>query len=326
MEENKTLEELLEEAPPVDELAQVSRRRFLTGAVAGGAAGLAVAAGTSVAVWKVSDGELLSAREAADAELAAANAELEAARASADLELKDLAENAAEEVAKLLGLLDLYEELDEIGLDGIIAKGLGAIALPLGAVEAGALALKSGLEWAENALLALGEALPTAQESLLWLEAQVSAVADAIGKLENGVARALDKATDNAVGEAVNEFSTKLLDALPFGLGDRFRDALAGLVILVTSVDDLVEGINTRLLEPLRENWFSGEEGEGMSGSFVEPLVVKVLNPLEEHLDNLAELADTVHAELATPAQQAMAKRARLREEIARYKDDYGLV
>jgi hypothetical protein len=319
MEENKTLEEFLEEAPPVDELAQVSRRKFLTGAVAGGAAGLAMAAGTSVAVWKVSDGELLSAREAADAELAAA-------KASADLELKHLAENAAEEVAKLLGLLDLYEELDEIGLDGIIAKGLGAIALPLGAVEAGALALKSGLEWAEKALLALGEALPTAQESLLWLEAQVSAVADAIEKLENGVARALDRATDNAVGEAVNEFSARLLDALPFGLGDRFRDALAGLVLLVTSVDDLVEGINTRLLEPLRENWFSGEEGEGMSGSFFEPLVAKVLNPLEEHLDNLAELADTVHAELATPAQQAMAKRARLREEIARYRDDYGLV
>ena len=40
MEENKTIEEFLEEAPPVDEQARVSRRKFLTGAVAGGAAGL----------------------------------------------------------------------------------------------------------------------------------------------------------------------------------------------------------------------------------------------------------------------------------------------
>jgi hypothetical protein len=39
MEENKTLEEFLEEAPPVDQQARVSRRKFLTGAVAGGAAG-----------------------------------------------------------------------------------------------------------------------------------------------------------------------------------------------------------------------------------------------------------------------------------------------
>lgn len=318
MEENKTLEEFLEEAPSVDEQAQVSRRKFLTGAIAGGAAGLAVAAGTSVAVWKVSDSELLSSQEAA-------NAELKAAKDAAELDLQDLAENAAEEVARLLGLLDLYEELDKIGLDGIIAKGLAAVALPLGAVEAGARALKSGLEWAEGALQTVAEAVPTAQESLLWLEAQVSAVADAIEKLENGVAQALDRATDNAVGEAVKEFTTKILDALPFGLGDRFRAALAGLVALVTSVDDLVEGINTKLLAPLRENWFSGEDGEGMGGTFLDPLVEKILDPLEEHLDSLAALADTVQSELTAPTQEAMAERDRLRAEIARYKDEYGL-
>ena len=68
----------------------------------------------------------------------------------------------------------------------------------------------------------------------------------------------------------------------------------------MTSVDDLVEGINTKLLEPLRENWFSGEDGEGMSGTFLDPLVEKVLDPLEEHLDSLAELADTVQSELAS--------------------------
>lgn len=319
MEENKTLDELFfEEAQPADEQARVSRRKFLTGAVAGGAAGLAVAAGTSVAVWKVTDADLLSAQEAADAEL-------QAATDAADLELQAFVENAAEEVAKLLGLLDLYEELDKIGLDGIIEKGLAAVALPLGAVEAGALALKSGLEWAENALRSLGEAVPTAQESLLWLEAQVSTVADAIERLEDGVAKALDRATDNAVGEAVKEFTAKILDLLPFGLGDRFRDALSGLVALVTSVDDLVEGINTKLLEPLRENWFSGEEGKGMSGTFLDPLVENILDPLEEHLDSLAALADTVQSELASPTQKAMAERARLRAEIARYKDEYGV-
>jgi len=318
MEEHKTLEEFLEEAPSADEQARVSRRKFLAGAVAGGAAGLAVAAGTSVAVWKISDSELLSAQEAA-------NAELEATKGAADLELQAFVENAAEEVAELLGLLDLYEELDKIGLDGIIEKGLAAVALPLGAVEAGARALKSGLEWAEAALRTVGEAVPTAQESLLWLEAQVSAVSDAIGKLENGVEQALDKATDNAVGEAVKEFTTKILDVLPFGLGDRFRDALAGLVALVTSVDDLVEGINTKLLEPLRENWFSGEDGEGMSGTFLDPLVEKILDPLEEHLESLAALADTVQSDLTAPTQKAMVERARLRAEIARYKDDYGL-
>jgi chromosome segregation ATPase len=315
--ESEPLEEFFAGAPPAGETAPLSRRRFLTGAVAGGAAGLAVAAGTGAVVWEVKDSELSA--------LKAANAELQAALDDADRDRDGIIERAAEELAEVLGLTKLYEELDNIGLDGILEKGLAAVALPLGAIEAGARALKRGLEWAENALLSVAEAMPTAQESLLWLEGRVSALADAIEKLESGVAQALDKATDNALGEAVKEFTAKVLDALPFHLGDRFRAALAGLVALVASVDDLVEGINTRLLEPLRKNWFSDEDNEGVRGTFFDPLVVKILDPLEEHLDSLAALADAWHSELATPSQQAMADRARLRAEIDRYKEEYGI-
>jgi hypothetical protein len=330
MEEKKTMEEFFEEAPPVDEQKAISRRNFLTGAVAGGAAGLAVAAGAGAAVWKISDGELLAARDAAEAELeaskAAADAELEAAQSAANLELQATVEAAAEELAQMLGLLDLYEELDRIGLDGILEKGLAAVALPLEAVEVGAKALSRGLEWTETALLSLAEALPTAQESLLWLEAQVSAVANGLEKLQTSVANALDKATDNAVGAAVEDLTSKVLDNLPFGLGDKFRDALKGLVALVTSVDELVAGINTFLLEPLRDEWFSEEEGKGVGGTFVDPLIENILDPLEAHLVNLSVLADNWQDELANPSQKALVERTQIRKEIARYKDEYGIL
>jgi hypothetical protein len=330
MEEKKTIEEFFEEAPAVDEQKAISRRNFLTGAVVGGAAGIAVAAGTGTAIWKVSEGELQAAQDAAAAELeakkAAADAELEAAQSAADLELEAAVEAAAEEVAKMLGLLDLYEELDKIGLDGIMEKGLAAVALPLEAVEVGAGALNRGLEWAESALLSLAEALPSAQESLVWLETQVSAVASGIEKLQMAVASALGRATNNAVGAAVEEFTNKVLDNLPFGLGDSFRGALQGLVALVTSVDELVEGINTFLLEPLRDNWFSEEEDKGIGETFVTPLIEKVLDPLEAHLLNLSVLADNWQNDLVNPSQKALAERSQIREEIARYKDEYGIL
>jgi hypothetical protein len=330
MEEEKTMEELFEEAPPVEEHKAISRRGFLTGAVVGGAAGLAVAAGTGAVVWKVSDGELLAAKEAAEAELeaskTAAEAELAASQNTASLELDAVVEAAAEELAQMLGLLELYEELDKIGLDGILEKGLAAMALPLEALEAGASALSRGLEWAETALLSLAEALPSAQESLLWLETQVSAVAGGLERLQSSVASALERATDNAIGAAVEDLTNKLLDNLPFGLGDRFRDSLAGLVALVTSVDELVTGINTYLLEPLYEKWFSEEEGKGVGGTFVEPLIEKILDPLEAHLVNLSELADSWQSNLVSPSQKALAERSQIRAEIARYKDEYGIL
>jgi chorismate mutase len=318
MTEEQTLEEFFEEAPVEDEEKLVSRRRFLAGAAAGGAAGLAVAAGTGAAVWKVYDAELLAAKEAAEAKL-------ESTKKTAEAEREALQDAHNLELARVLGLMELYEELEKVGLDKILEVGMSALALPMAAVEAGAKALKAGLDWAEDALQAVVGAVPSAHEGLVWLKTQVSAVADAVEKLEAGIGKALDKMTDNPVGEALEDFTNKVLDSLPFGLGDKFRDALEGLVGLVTSVDELIEGINTYLLEPLEDEWFSEEDGKGVGGTFLDPLVENVFDPLQAHLENLAVLADDWQDKLVEPSRVALTERAEIREQIAQYKKEYGL-
>jgi hypothetical protein len=202
---------------------------------------------------------------------------------------------------------------------------MAALALPLGAVAEGARVFKSGLDWAEEAVQSLREALPTAKESFLWLEAQVSAVADGIEKLETAIGKALDKVTDNPVGDALEDLASMILDNLPFGLGDKIRSVLDGLVDLVTGVDELVASINTHFLEPVREKWFPVEEGKDIGGKFLDPLVVHVLDPLEAHLEDLSVLANAWQQKLAAPAGQALAERAQVREDIARYKEEHGL-
>ena len=296
MAEEQTLEEFFSgDTKPEPE--PVSRRQFLTGAVVGGAAGLAVAAGTGAAVWKTVDAETQASLESAEAE-----------------------------IARLQGLLDLYEGLEKVGLDAILRAGMAAAALPLQALEQGAGILRSGLEAVEGVLLSLEDALPTARESLLWLEGQVSAVANGIEAVEEAVAKALEKATDNPVAVALKDFSGMLLDNLPFGLGDKIRGVLDGMVQVLTSVDELVEGINSKLLEPMRANWFSAEDGEGMGSFFVDPIVERILDPLEAHLEDLAGLADTWENKLVAPTQEALHQRAEIQSEIARYKIDNGFV
>jgi len=276
---------------------QLNRRQFLKGTMAGGAAGLAVAAGTGVAVWTMADAELQATVEAAEAE-----------------------------IARLEGLVELYEDLEKVGLDAILATGMQALSLPLAAVESGAQALKSGLEWAEQALLSIQEALPSAQESILWLEAQVSTVAEGLEKLETTLGTALNKAIRSPVGETVTDFADLLLNNLPLGLGDKFRDTLTELAHLLTSVDELVAGVNTSFLEPLRERWFATEEGQGMEATFLTPLVEKVLDPLEAHLEILASLADAWQQDLVAPTEQALSQREQVRQQIARYKQEHGFL
>jgi hypothetical protein len=296
MVEEQDLERFFDqEAEQEDETQLLSRRQFLRGGMAGGAAGLAVAAGTGVAVWGLADAEVQAALDEADAE-----------------------------IVRLQGLVDLYEDLEKVGLDAILQTGMMAVALPLEAVEVGARALKRGLDLVEEGLLSLQAALPTARASLLWLEKQVSALADGVETLETALAAVLDRVGDTPIVEAMRDFVGMILDNLPFGLGDRIRDVLDGLVEMVTSVDDLIEGLNTRLLEPLRETWFPAEEGTGVQASFLEPFITHVLDPLEAHLDNLADLVDTWQQKLMAPTEQALEQRAKVRQNIAHYKSEHG--
>jgi hypothetical protein len=292
--DKKMVSDLSLEEPGLDEPGQedgrgVSRRRLLAGAAAGGV--VAVAAGTGVVVGKV------------------AGEKLESAMAEAD-----------DELARLQGLLGLYETLDDTGLDDILKAGLAAVALSLEGLELGANALRRGLDLIEEAVRSLVVALPSAHESILWLEERVSALASAVTRLDEALGQALEKAAGNPIAIALGDFANRLLDALPLGLGDKVRGVLDSLIDLVASLDDLILGINDHVLEPLREKWFSTEEDKGVGATLIGPLRENVLDPLEAHLDALIEMTDAWQASLVAPSQRALADRAEIREEIASYR------
>jgi len=283
-----------EAAQDLEEAQQLSRRKFLTGALAGGAAGLAVAAGTGAVVWKVVDTQADLAKAAAD-----------------------------DEIGRLQGLVDLYEKLERVGLDAIIQTGMAAVGLLFGGLELGANGLKAGLEVVEAGLLSIEKAFPAVQTGIEWVEKGVSALADGIDALQATLGRAVDKASP--ITEALGDFVTFVLDKLPFGIGDKVQSVLDSLSDLVSGIPELVEGINTHLLEPLRQDWFSTEEGKGLDDALLKPLAERVFDPLEAHLGDLAGLIDAWQQKLVAPSQQALEERAAIREQIAQYKKEHGL-
>jgi hypothetical protein len=83
--------------------------------------------------------------------------------------------------------------------------------------------------------------------------------------------------------------------------------------------------VNAVLLEPLRVNWFSSREGEGIGSALVNPLVEGLLDPLEWHLGRVDVLVDVWQRELLVPAEQVLAERATARAQIIEYKAEHGL-
>jgi hypothetical protein len=117
-----------------------------------------------------------------------------------------------------------------------------------------------------------------------------------------------------------------VLDRLPFGIGDKIRAILDRIGDLVTNIPEAVESINARLLEPLRRDWFSEEEDRGIKGGLIDPMVTKLLDPLEAFLGEVAELVNGWEEKLVRPAETAISERDAIRGEIARYKAEAGLV
>jgi hypothetical protein len=274
---------------------EMTRRRFLQGALVGGVTGLAIGAGGSLVAWETGTA---------------------VGRTAAGLE-------AAAEALKLKGLLALYENLERIGLDAIVSTGVAALGLLLEGVEAGSLAIKAGLDTVEGLLLDFEEAFPTIRAGIEWTEGVVSAFADKLQALEDAIEGVLEKA--QPITEALGSFFNFVLDLLPFGYGDRVRVTLDRIDDIVTSIPEAVEGINTKLLEPLRRDWFSKEEDRGLKAGLINPIVTGLLDPLEAFLGKLAELMDSWEEKLVGPVQKAISERDAIREQIARYKTEEGL-
>jgi hypothetical protein len=274
---------------------EMTRRRFLRGALVGGVAGLAVGAGGSLVAWQTGTA---------------------AGRTAAELE-------AAAEAFKLKELLALYENLEKIGLDAIVSTGVAAVGLLLKGVETGSLAIKAGLDTVEGLLLDFEGAFPIVRAGIEWTEGVVSAFADKLQALEDAIEGVLEKA--QPITDALGGFFNFMLDLLPFGYGDRVRVTLDRIDDIVTSIPEAVESINTKLLEPLRRDWFSEEEGKGLKAGLIDPIVTGLLDPLEAFLGKLAELVGSWEEKLAGPAQKSIGERDAIREQIARYKAEEGL-
>jgi len=269
----------------------MTRRRFLQGALVGGAAGLAVGAGGGLVAWETGTA---------------------AGRLAAELE-----------ALKLKELLALYDNLEKIGLDGIVSTGMAAVGLLLKGTESGSLAIKTGLDTVEGLLLDFEGAFPAIRAGIEWTEGVISAFADKLQALEDAIEGVLAKA--QPITKALGSFFNFVLDLLPFGYGDKVRGILDRIDAIVTSIPEAIEGLNAKLLEPLRRDWFSEEKGKGLKAGLIDPIVTGLLDPLEAFLGELAELVGSWEEKLASPTQKAIGERDAIREQIARYKAEEGL-
>jgi len=264
-----------------------SRRKFLAGMVIGGGAGVAAAATGGMAVWGLDQKNLVEARA---------------------------------EILRLRGMLVLYESLDKIGIDSIAQVGMATIAAILSGVEQGTWMLKNGIENVQESLLIFSTSFPKIRDGLLWSEEMVSAISRRLQAVEDDIEKVVDWA--KPVTTPLGRLADSTLNILPNRVEQPIRDAVARIQEATTSIPQLVEQVNERLLTPMREEWFGDATAQNWETRLIEPVTISLLEPLETHLGELTVAMNEWENSMVQPMQEAIAERQAIREQIAALEDD----
>ena len=267
--------------------APINRRRFLTATLAGGF--IAATAG-AVAVWQYGSGR---------------------------------GQELNNDLERMWGLVDLYEKLDDTGLDRVVVAGLAGVGAALGGLAAASELVKAGAQIVEDALNKFQTAFPAIRDGITWLESLITDLSQRIHLLEDAIGRALDEV--NPITQALSAFFGSILNVLPFGGGQKIKDVLDRIGDIVNSIPKAIADINIKILTPLRDDWFSDSPGKGLKGGLVEPVIAKLLDPIEAMAGNLSELLRRWDADLSAPAKNVLSQRETVRQEIADYRTRYQL-
>lgn len=227
------------------------------------------------------------------------------------------------ELVKLRALVALYEQLERVGLDAILAAGMNIVRGALDAVKGGVTLLRDGIAAAETAL-------KNFQATLDALGAAANAAGQALGDLaekfhaaEGIVVAVLGTATPLA--ESIGGFFNALLAKIPFGIGDDIRRAVNSLTDLIRAIPTVIDTLTNQLLAPLRDNFFPTRGDPAVKANLIDPIVNNVLAPLKKTLSDVATLVDHWEKDLATPVQAALTDRQTIRDQIAAYKKQNGI-
>lgn len=230
---------------------------------------------------------------------------------------------ADQEIARLRGLVKLYEDLEKIGIDALLNGAMSAL-------EAGLKGVKDGITGLRGAVSAVGSAAADVESTMDGLRSGLAA-AEGFVSLLGGQVKLLQSALYEVTGrvgpvaDAIGAFLSDLISKIPFGAGDRILAANTRLRDLVGGLPSALDGISRQLLAPLHDDWLSDDESRNLKGRLITPLRQNLLKPTIRLLDDAAAFLAELESRLFTPTRSALADRARVSDQITRYRASLGM-
>lgn len=281
------------------------------------------AAFSQLAAAQAENMRLQAALDAANRQLAAYqqhDANATAANEAIQLELA----SANERASLLAGLVALYEQLEEVELDGMLASGVTAVTESITGLLDEIPGLETSLETGRLALAEVEAHLPVLENGRSWLALH-------LGKLElfyQQIEALLHEAVE-AAGPflaMINDWFAGVKKWLPFGLGQKAATIMQSITVLLIETPGTVSGLNSNIAQPL-DVWLARDDQNDyqLTGRLIKPLRDDVMARTNETFVKARQIDATFTAQLKEPAATAVANKQSIRELIATYRQEHQL-
>ncbi len=214
-------------------------------------------------------------------------------------------------------LVGLYDQLDGVGLDGVVENGLGLVSGALTALAVPAANLRGGLEVARGLLTNFEAVLPDFKDAMAWLGEQVVKLKVGLWSVESSAQTAVNSAV-SGVAAVFGGFAGFVLDHLPFNIGEQVRNTLAAVQAVLTGTTSMTNDAPDKVLLKISKHVDEGPQH--WSTTLVTPLRDQTLAPADAVLTAVASTDSTYTAGLKDPATAAIGQRRALREQIAAFR------
>jgi hypothetical protein len=222
-------------------------------------------------------------------------------------------EETQAELEELRNINGLWQTMDQIGLDGLLRAAITLVGNSLTAFLAVLGLMQSGVAKGQSVIAKFINSLPGPQAGIRWLQERASRLADDLEWLGEQVENVVE--ATGPLTQKITEFILWILDRLPFGAGDKARAGMDAMETVINSLPNLIDGINTSVLEPLAV-WFDADDDGNLAGILLDPIAENLVEPARETLSEFTTFQKAYEDELASPALAALDERDAIRSQI----------
>lgn len=230
---------------------------------------------------------------------------------------------AEAELEQYRNLIDLWQQLDNVGLDDLAATALGVVGSALAALLTVNGVLNTGLATGQRAISGFVSSLPGPRDGVRWLQRQITNLAQNLDWLAVQVQEAVEPV--EPFTQLIADFVVWVLTRLPFGIGSRAEAGMEAMKTIINDLPTMVEGVNQDVLDPLVD-WFGTDESLTLNGILLDPVDEHIVKPAKDVMAKVGALEQTYQQEFAEPVQAALDERAAIRSQIREAQAKSGLL